>query len=89
MRISRAILAMHAIFQLARSHGTLLSLAHGYVVEHGKIFGLKDALGRTKRESVTPRPSTSFSLDNTDVDGTSAEGLNDLSLAIAGQTWSR
>jgi len=41
---------MHAIFSFdPEANGTLLSLAHGYVVEHGKIFGLKDAHGRTKR----------------------------------------
>jgi hypothetical protein len=43
-------LAMHAIFSFdPRTNGRSLSLAHGYVVERGKIFGLKDAHGEAKR----------------------------------------
>jgi len=44
-------LAFHVIFSFdPKTNGRDLSLAHGYVVEKGKIFGLKRAHGTTKRE---------------------------------------
>ncbi len=44
-------LAMHAIFSFdPTTNGRLLKLAHGYVVEHGKVFGLREAHGETLRE---------------------------------------
>jgi hypothetical protein len=43
-------LAFHVIFSFdPRTNGRDLSLAHGYVVERGQIFGLKAARGTTKR----------------------------------------
>ena len=43
-------LAFHAIFSFdPKANGRELSLAHGYVVEKGEIFGLKAAHGVTKR----------------------------------------
>lgn len=43
-------LAIHAIFGFdPAQNGTDLSLTHGYVVEHGEIFGLKAGRGRTVR----------------------------------------
>ena len=43
-------LAMHAIFSFdPLTNGRALSLAHGYVVERGQVFGLKDAHGVTTR----------------------------------------
>lgn len=43
-------LAIHAIFSFdPEMNGTELSLAHGYVVENGEIFGLKEGRGVTVR----------------------------------------
>jgi hypothetical protein len=43
-------LAFHVIFSFdPNTNGRELSLAHGYVVEKGEIFGLKEARGTTKR----------------------------------------
>ncbi|WP_454625397.1 DUF7064 domain-containing protein [Bradyrhizobium cenepequi] len=43
-------LAFHAIFSFdPKANGRELSLAHGYVVEKRKVFGLKAAYGTTKR----------------------------------------
>ena len=43
-------LAFHVIFSFdPKTNGRELSLAHGYVVEKGEIFGLKEARGTTKR----------------------------------------
>jgi hypothetical protein len=70
-------LAMHAIFSFdPEANGTLLSLAHGYVVEHGKIFGVKDAHGRTKRRERYAETVDLVLIDNTDREWKlSAEGL--------------
>ena len=70
-------LAMHAIFSFdPEANGISLSLAHGYVVERGKIFGLKEAHGRRSAASVMPRPSTSSSSTAPTANGSlSAEGL--------------
>ena len=38
-------LAMHAIFSFDPQPTGELTLAHGYVVDSGKVFGLKDAHG--------------------------------------------
>ncbi len=43
-------LAFHAIFSFDPvTNGRELSLAHGYVVEKGKVFGLREARGTAKR----------------------------------------
>ena len=53
-------LAIHAIlgFDPARDNGRALWLAHGYVVERGKVFGLKAGSGRQcASRSATPTRS--------------------------------
>lgn len=79
-------LAVHAIFSFdPRANGRELSLAHGYVVERGKVFGLAAAHGETTRE----RERYARTVDLTLVDSAhrewrlSAEGLT----AFPWQCW--
>jgi hypothetical protein len=61
--------AMHAIFGFdpARDNGRELWLAHGYVLERGKVFGLKAATGETIRRQERYPDSVSLLLtDNAD-----------------------
>jgi hypothetical protein len=70
-------LAMHAIFSFdPEANGAALSLAHGYVVERGKVFGLKDAHGRTKRRERYAETVDLVLIDSADREWKlSAEGL--------------
>ena len=71
-------LAIHAIFSFdPATNGSELSLTHGYVVEKGRVFGLKAGTGRTVR--VVDRFAETVELTLTDREGRewklSASGL--------------
>jgi hypothetical protein len=70
-------LAMHAIFSFdPKTNGRLLSLAHGYVVEHGKVFGLRDGHGETLRRERYAESVQLVLVDSADREwNLSAEGL--------------
>ncbi len=70
-------LAAHAIFSFdPLANGRSLTLAHGYVVESGKVFGLKDAHGETKRRERYAELVDLVLLDSADREWRlSAEGL--------------
>ena len=58
-------LAFHAIFGFdERANGTELWLAHGYMLDHGTVYGLKAATGRTER--AQERYAESVELELTD-----------------------
>lgn len=58
-------LAIHGIFGFDPGHnGTELWLAHGYVMEHGEVFGLKAGSGRVQRQQE--RYAERIELDLTD-----------------------
>ena len=60
-------LAVHAIFGFdENTGGNDLWLAHGYVLDHGRVYGLKAASGRTER--VQERYAESVELELTDRD---------------------
>jgi hypothetical protein len=47
--------ALHGIFSFDPSdRGTVLSLAHGYILENGKVYGLKAGTGKTTRNGWFP-----------------------------------
>lgn len=70
-------LAIHAIFSFdPKTNGQLLNLAHGYVVEHGKVFGLRDAHGETLRRERYAESVQLVLVDSADREWKlSAEGL--------------
>ncbi len=70
-------LAAHAIFSFdPLTNGRSLSLTHGYVVEGGRVFGLKDAHGETKRRERYAELVDLVLLDSADREWRlSAEGL--------------
>lgn len=61
-------LAVHAIFDFdPQNNGAQLSLTHGYVVERGRVVGLKAGVGKTVR--TNERYASSVALQLTDDDG--------------------